>query len=140
MASEAWSAYSTNESRGLLLASAVKAAYSNLFKLVFCPYLEGDDVILDFFKQEDIKVTAKDMALMVATFRFLSELADFQDIMCEEGPGQKVSLPESENVRDVKVNPNLQLNIQIHIDPNTSDEKIESIFKNMQKYLLGKGK
>ena len=32
----------------------------------------------------------------------------------------------------------MQLTIQIHIDPQTSDEKIEVIFKNMQKYLLKK--
>jgi hypothetical protein len=31
----------------------------------------------------------------------------------------------------------LQVNLQVHIDPNTPDEKIETIFKNMRKYLLG---
>jgi hypothetical protein len=40
----------------------------------------------------------------------------------------------------VKILPNLQLNIQIHISPDTSDEKIEVIFKNMRKYLIDNDK
>jgi len=36
----------------------------------------------------------------------------------------------------VKVEPKIQLNIEIHIAPDTPDDKIETIFKNMKKYLL----
>ncbi len=36
----------------------------------------------------------------------------------------------------VKIAPNLQLNIEIHIGADTPDDKIEEIFKNMKKYLL----
>jgi len=71
---------------------------------------------------------------MLQTFRNLSELADFQDILCQAGPGGTAS-ETPENVSKVKVNPNLQFNIQVHIDPNTPDAKIELIFKNMRKYL-----
>jgi hypothetical protein len=62
---------------------------------------------------------------MLDTFRALCELADFQNDMYVEGPAPSV-----------KVNPNLQLNIQVHIDPNTPDAKIDAIFKSMRKYLL----
>lgn len=42
----------------------------------------------------------------------------------------------SNNKATVNFSPNLQLNIQIHIDANTSEEKIEVLFKNMRKYLI----
>jgi hypothetical protein len=57
--------------------------------------------------------------------------------MNEENPGE-TALVEEIKMPEVKINPNLQLNIQIHIDPATSDQKIETIFKNMRKYLLEK--
>ena len=75
---------------------------------------------------------------MVETFRRLSDLADFQDLLCKEGPYEELPSNKKETLADVKINPNLQLNIQIHIDPGTPDEKIDTIFKNMRKYLLEK--
>ncbi len=138
-ASAIWKEYAAREQRGLILASAIKNAYAELFEVIFCPYLEDDQVILDFLKSR-VKASNRDMILMVQTFRYLSESADFQDIMCEVGPNESPKpVSEEKNMPKIKVNPNLQLNIQIHIDPATSDEKIEVIFKNMRKYLLGKG-
>jgi hypothetical protein len=137
-AAEIWKEYVVREQRGLTLASAIKNAYPELFEEMFCPYLEDDQVILDFIKKR-VKASSRDTMLMVQTFRYLSESADFQDIMCEAGPQELPNLPpEGESLPEAKVNPNLQLNIQIHIDPATSDQKIEAIFKNLRKYLLGK--
>jgi hypothetical protein len=67
---------------------------------------------------------------MLETFRALNELADFQNIVSDNDSNQAVPT-EEEKMPEVKVNPNLQLNIQIHIDPDTPDEKIETIFKNL---------
>ena len=38
--------------------------------------------------------------------------------------------------RAVEIEPSLQLNIAIHIAPDTPEDKIEVIFRNMKKYLL----
>jgi hypothetical protein len=133
-----WSRYLTEEKRGLVLAAGIKKAYAGLFQTTNSPYLEDDESLLDYLKH-DVKSSPKDLELMLQTFRNLSELADFQDILCEEGVGGLVpaaAIPETEP--EVKVNPHLQLSIQIHIDPNTPDDKIETIFKNMRRYLLGK--
>ena len=132
-----WSTYIRDENRGSILASAIKKAYPELFDLIFCPYLEGDETLTEFFKHEEPELTNKDLGYLIDTFRNLSDLADFQDIMCE-GESQECTSSQEEPMANVKVNPNLQLNIQIHIDPNTPDEKIETIFKNMRKYLLEK--
>jgi hypothetical protein len=135
--SASWIAYVSDENRGSVLAAAIKKAYADLFKSVQCPYLEGDDAIMDYLKS-CVKAKPKETILMVHTFRLLSETADFQDLLCASGPGGSTSTNEGEKMTNVKVNPNLQLNIQIHIDPNTPEDKIEAIFKNMKKYLLPK--
>ncbi len=136
--SATWMAYVADERRGLVLASAVKKAYAGLFQSSFCPYLEGDEEILDYLKQ-NVKASDREMLLMVQTFRNLSEPADFQDLLREAECEQPVSsLKGGEPESRVKVNPNLQLNVQIHIDPDTPEEKIEAIFKNLRRYLLGK--
>ncbi len=137
-ASPVWQAYVEKEQRGLVLASAIKHAYSQLFDLVFCPYLESDENLMEFFEKEEPKTTDRDMSFILETFRRLSELADFQDLMCDDEQPASGPPEVAETAPAVKVNPNLQLNIQIHIDPNTSEEKIEAIFKNMKKYLLDK--
>jgi hypothetical protein len=137
-ASGVWLAYASDEKRGLILASAIKKAYSDLFESTLCPYLEDDEVLLDFFKRK-VKTSPVEMERILQTFRNLVEPADFQDLLCEEGPDQpQPSADDNVPGLRVKVNPNLQINLQVHIDPDTSDEKIETIFKNMRKYLLGK--
>jgi hypothetical protein len=133
-----WLEYASVANKGLVLASAVKTAYPELFKHSFCPYLDDDEVLLDFFKSH-VEATPKDMELMLQTFRCLVEPADFQYLLSVEGPDGPVEpVKEDGLAAGVKVNPNLQVSIQVHIDPATPDEKIETIFKNMRKYLLGK--
>jgi hypothetical protein len=138
--SATWKAYITDrEKNGLILASALKSTYKEMFKATLCPYLEGDESLIELFQQEEGKTTPKQIRLLIDTFRNLSELADFQDMLCIGEPASESINQNEKLIADVKVNPNLQLNIQIHIDPNTPDEKIESIFKNMSKYLLKRG-
>jgi hypothetical protein len=138
MASQMWSDYTKNKERGLVLATAIKNAYPELFGSVFCPYLEEDDTIIDIFKGEEPKASFKDLSLMVEAFRKLTELADFQDLLCAGGSDGLSSKENEKTNPNVKVDPHLQLNIQIHIDPQTPDSKIETIFKSMRKYLLDK--
>jgi hypothetical protein len=133
--SDIWKEYALGEGRGQVLASAVKAAYPNLFAKVFCPYLEPDDEVIDYLRPKDEKVSARELNFVLDTFRALCELADFQNVMGVEAPAAK-ALSTTGSLASVKVNPNLQLNIQIHIDPNTPDAKIDAIFKSMRKHLL----
>jgi hypothetical protein len=133
-----WLEYASAENKGLVLAAAIKSAYPELFRHSFCPYLDDDEVLLDFFKSH-VEATPKDMELMLQTFRCLVEPADFQDLLSVEGPDGPVEpVKEDGPAAAVKVDPALQITIQVHIDPATPDEKIETIFKNMRKYLLGK--
>ena len=138
-ATAVWASYISSDDRARVLATAIKTAYPGLFKKMMCPYLAGDELILDYFKVH-VDISPREMEYALETFRALCELADFQDLLDDfesVEPIRTVKIPEAENLTQVKMDPNLQMNIQIHIDPNTPDEKIETIFKYMRKYLLG---
>jgi hypothetical protein len=139
-ASSVWSDYVSSDDRARILAAAIKTAYPGLFKEMMCPYLGDDESLLDYFKSK-VSGTPREIEYCLETFRALSEMADFQDTLNDYDyvePAVTPKMPELETIPQLKVDPNLQMNIQIHIDPNTPDEKIETIFKYMRKYLLGK--
>jgi hypothetical protein len=133
-----WKDYLVEEKRGRVLASGIKRVYPGLFERFLSPYLEQDDTLCEYFKQIS-PGTSRELGFKLDTFRVLSELADFQDVLAESGFNGL--LPETGGKKkelQVKVDPNPQVTIQVHIDPATPDDKIETIFKNMRKYLLGK--
>jgi hypothetical protein len=137
-ASEVWKNYRTDEQRNRLFAFRVKQAYLELYQKVMCPYLEEDDTLYDYFMNRT-KSSPKIILAMVETFHILNNYADYQDLMDDSGyNGLLTDKPEMKKEPQIKVDPNPQWNIQVHIDPKTPDEKIEIIFKNMRKYLLGK--
>jgi hypothetical protein len=136
-ASEVWKHYRTDEQRNRLFAFRIKQAYLELFQKVMCPYLEEDDALYDYFRNRT-KSSPKVIFAMVETFHILNNFADYQDLMDDSGSNDLLPADtETKKKPQIKVNPNPQWNIQVHIDPNTPDEKIETIFKNMRKYLLG---
>jgi hypothetical protein len=133
-----WHDYISADKKGQVLAQAVKTVYADLFKESLSPYLEDDEFLLEFLKQ-NVQASPKDIEMMLQTFRILVEPADFQDLLTIDDPNEKALQPsEVTSLPNVRVDPNLQVSIQVHIDPATPDDKIETIFKNMRKYLLGK--
>jgi hypothetical protein len=66
-----WKAYTADERQGIILAKALKKTCAGLFEMAFCPYLEGDEIILDFLKSE-VKASSKDMIFMLETYRSLN--------------------------------------------------------------------
>jgi hypothetical protein len=133
-----WAEYRADQGkRGRLFAACFKQAYLDLFERTMCPYLEDDGSLYDIFKNRT-KASEKKITFMLETFRVMNEFADYQDLMDGSKSNALLTPATHETEPQVIVNPNLQWNIQVHIDPNTPDDKIETIFKNMRKYLLGK--
>lgn len=62
------------------------------------------------------------------------------EVTAKPGGTTSVEILPQEKPVDVVASPKLQLNIEIHISPETSEEKIEAIFKNMRKYLWPNGR
>jgi hypothetical protein len=132
-----WREYAMEKKgQATVLARAIRNTYPELFRLSSCPYLEADEEIVSILKGAS-KANSREAEAMLNTFRTLSDLADFQELLAYDTPGTAASSPVG-NGSAVKVNPNLQLNIEVHIDPATPDDKIEAIFRNMRKYLLDK--
>jgi len=132
-----WKAYGVKKERGHVMASALKNAYADLFDTYPNAYKENDSVLFDFFKG-NTGAADRETGLMLKTFRNLCTLADFEAVP-EKAPPSEVTQPlplREEVAPKVRIAPSLQLNIEIHIAADTSDDKIETIFKNMKKYLL----
>jgi hypothetical protein len=117
-----------------VLAKGIRNAYTELFKAypnaqsLLKMELEG------YFRQQTGKAGSV-LSKILSTFQALCSHADFAgvDVAPQEPP--KYRREEAEEGR-VKVEPKIQLNIEIHIAPDTPDDKIEKIFKNMKQYLL----
>jgi hypothetical protein len=117
------------------LAKGIQNAYPELFKAypnaqsLPKPELEG------YFRQQTGKAGSV-LDKILSTFLALCSKADFAGVgVAPEEPPPKYRREGAEEGR-VKVEPKIQLNIEIHIAPDTPDDKIETIFKNMKKYLL----
>lgn len=132
-----WKSYIVKRTSRSVMASAIKGTYSELFGIHPDADKKGESGLFDFFK-EKTGASDKDTGLMAQTFKNLCALADFEAApVAAPIPKPSVPLPSPEEVTpEVKVAPHLQLNIEIHIAADTSDDKIETIFKNMKKYLL----
>lgn len=132
-----WQDYRSRAKSGLAVASGIKEVYAGLFETYEDAYARDDETLRDYFKANTQAADAV-VEYMLKTFKNLCALADFKAVPAVIPVAEPVvSSPlEEEAAPKVKITPNLQLNIEIHIAADTSDDKIEAIFKNMKKYLL----
>ncbi len=57
------------------------------------------------------------------------------DIKVKSESGQEIKPPAGDK-KKVRFEPKIQVNIEIHISPDTQDDKIKLIFENMKTYLI----
>ncbi len=120
-----------------MLAKGILTGYSDLFAMYGDAH-QRDDATLESFFSSQTSVGKATIRYMVLVFKTLCKLADFSAVV-EEMPEVEASeaVPSSPRTgATIRVSPSLQLNVEIHIAADTSDDKIETIFKNMKKYLL----
>lgn len=117
------------------LAKGIRNAYAELFKAYPNAQSLPKTELEGYFRQQTGKAGSV-LDKILSTFRALCSHADFAGVgVAPEEPTPEYRREEAGEGR-VKVEPKIQLNIEIHIAPDTPDEKIETIFKNMKKYLL----
>jgi len=117
------------------LAEGVKKAYPALFKAYPNAQSLPKADLEGYFRQQTGK-SGSVLEKMLSTFRTLCSHADFAGVaVTEEEPTREHEREKAEEGR-VRVEPRIQLNIEIHIAADTPDDKIEKIFKNMKQYLL----
>lgn len=117
------------------LAEGIRKAYPALFKAYPNAQALPKTELEGYFRQQTGK-SGSVLDKILSTFRTLSGHADFGGVaVIEEKPRREYERGEAEEGR-VRVEPRIQLNIEIHIAADTPDDKIETIFKNMKQYLL----
>ena len=133
----AWRSYRDPKRSKAVLAGAIRAGYSDLFAMYEDAFSKDNEMLRSYFSSKT-DVGKSTIDYIVLTFKTLCKYADFGTAPAVAPvPKPTVSLPLPEEATpEVKITPHLQLNIEIHIAADTSDDKIETIFKNMKKYLL----
>jgi len=117
------------------LAKGIQNAYPDLFKAYPNAQSLSKADLEGYFRQQTGKAGSV-LSKTLSTFQALCSHADFGGVgVAPEEPSPKYRRREAEE-GGVKVEPKIQLNIEIHIAPDTPDDKIEKIFKNMKQYLL----
>jgi len=118
------------------LAKGIRNAYPELFKAYPNAQSLPKTELEGYFRQQTGKAGSV-LDKIVSTFRTLCSLANFTVAPAIKGvPTREPVQLEGEEERRVRVEPRIQLNIEIHIAADTPDDKIETIFKNIKQYLL----
>lgn len=117
-----------------VMAKAIKAAYTNLFKLYPNAYEKEDTALRDFFSGTT-KAGEVVLKLTVDTFRALCKFADFKAVPVEEEAGEKTK-ELAKVTTQVPTGVTINLNIQLTL-PATEDATVyDKIFKALKENLL----
>ncbi len=128
-----------------VLADGIVNGYSDLFATYPDAYARSNEELESFFST---KSTAGKQVISktVSTFKALCELADFSGATVEKAdfPANEVSVnndsvkpPQHQQLNQEHQTfvPKLHIDIQIHISPDATRNKLEQIFESMAKHL-----
>lgn len=141
-----WKEYRNKEEGPIVIASAIRETYSDLFKIYPDAYQKDDEALRNFFVS-NTSVGDKAVSFMVRTFKALCELADFdQEIDTQEPdkPSIKVRTtekpqdpPEEMQVKSIgKQGFTLNVNIQLTLPETKDDIVYDKIFESIKKHFL----
>jgi Family of unknown function (DUF5343) len=146
-----WTDYRGKNSK-IVLANAIKFGYQELFKTYPNAQKESDSDLYSYFNSST-RAGEQVIKATLNTFKKLVSLAEFEspsennekeiDLKPAELPPKEDAHLNNENnlsnkKKPLDTHPNLHLDIQIHISPESSPEQIDSIFSSMAKHLYGK--
>lgn len=136
---ELWTRYRGGQYRQVL-AVGIQEGYTDLFNVYPDANTRSNEELENYF---GTRSTAGKQVISktVGTFKALCELADFSSL--PNSPKHEDSRTNDESVRVPKqssqqaphFSPNLHIDIQIHISPETTPEQIDQIFASMAKHL-----
>lgn len=142
-----WSEYRGNNHKAVL-AKAIKAGYAELFALYPDANLISGADLTNVFSMSS-SAGEQVIKQTVQTFKSLVEEADFSPSASSSPHGQEMasgplhvapapeSAPQLPARPAAKTAPEVHIDIQIHISPESSADQIEKIFESMAKHLYG---
>ena len=154
---DAWKLFRGDLSRATMAKSIVES-YSEIYAVYTNAHMCTDDELKSFFKNHS-NAGNQVIQRIVSTFQVLCSFADSSRLQATETSDSQTieeatdssaakeasvsnTTPESgdDTAKLTKVRTtfsrNLQLNVQIHISPEMSDDRIEMIFQHMRTYLI----
>ena len=140
---ERWRQYRSGRERGSAMATAIKQAYSDLYRAYPDAHAEDDEAITDFMRA-GTGVSAGTVGYMVRTFRKLCEYAEFGPVSPEavqvpppEPPETKTQPPSDPSLARPGLSPapTLAINIMLQIPPTDDPAVYERLFAAMKKHF-----
>jgi len=131
---EKYKEFKLKEKSRLIMASSLRSAYSELFKLYPDAYSQQSDTLRDFFTSKT-ESGEQVVNLQVATFKALSEFAEFGPAPPSgKHEGEKPVSSNHEGEREIV--PAININLQIQLPESTDPKTYDAIFKAISEHLL----
>jgi hypothetical protein len=140
-----WNAYRGAKHRETL-AEAIRKGYADLFALYPDANARTNAELQHVFSTSS-SAGAQVISKTVATFKALVDEADFStstapvETTIQSGTlhtPAAAQAPQVPSVTNLKGGPEVHIDIQIHISPESSSEQIDKIFESMAKHLYGR--
>jgi len=135
-----WRAFRSKQTGGVALADGIRGHYSRLFALYPDAYQKDTEALHSFFSSHT-NLSDNTLKLVIATFRALCALADFEaESVTSPVPAQGTSPRGEVGVATAVVTANpgytININIQLTLPENADTKTFEEFFKAMRKNLL----
>ncbi len=138
---ENWTAYRDTTQSGSTMATALREAYAEVFRLYPDANTREVSVLRNFFTTRT-KAGKQVVDQTVTTFKALSELGDFGNIAPSTTPGKSIeetpklpnksaTIPESQHLP-------ININITIQLPPTENQKVYDAFFESLKKHLLSK--
>lgn len=119
-----------------ILAGGIKIGYSELFDLYPDAEKKDDESLMYFFATKT-EVSESSRKIMVGTFRALCSMGDFKPTTNEPTTDKKIiEVSKDTIVTKGKLNPAVNINIELQIPATNDPEVYKNFFEAMKKYLL----
>lgn len=126
-----------------VLGDAIRSGYSELYKIYPNAHIQSTSELTHVFSTSS-SAGAQAIAKTVATFKTLTQEAEFAEDITKN---KKETRPEHTNMEQGHAgesmplnastarSPEIHIDIQIHISPESNADQIDAIFKSMSKHL-----
>ncbi len=138
---ESWHSYRDKTKAPIVLAQGIRKHYADLFKMYPDAHLKDNEALHNFFSTHTT-VGAGTLKIMIATFKALVGLADFQTkasavsstpaAITSDATGAGTTIRQGQAKGGFVVN----INIQLALPESATPETFDAFFKSMKKHLL----
>lgn len=134
-----WNAYRGRDHKKVL-GEAIKKGYAELFSVYPDANSRSNEDLQHVFRTSS-NAGSQVISRTIQTFKALVDEADFSGItehLMETGPLHEPPLERSTTNTRPTLRPEVHIDIQIHISPESSEKQVDKIFESMAKHLYGR--